>query len=91
MSLLSNKLSKDVKNDEGYKPEIQYLIIYKDTQLQQIVDKTIIYADTDGDGKISYDEFCAVSSYTFLCIFFYYFALFFSIHLTLYIYFSFIY
>jgi len=32
----------------------------KDTQLQQIVDKTIIYADIDGDGKISYDEFCAV-------------------------------
>merc|ERR1712136_599678 len=32
----------------------------KDTQLQQIVDKTIIYADKDGDGKISYDEFCAL-------------------------------
>merc|ERR1712066_304301 len=32
----------------------------KDTQLQQIVDKTIIYADIDGDGKISYDEFCAL-------------------------------
>ena len=29
----------------------------KDTQLQQIVDKTIIYADRDGDGKISFDEF----------------------------------
>ena len=24
----------------------------KDTQLQQIVDKTIVYADKDGDGKI---------------------------------------
>ncbi|XP_078492228.1 calcineurin subunit B type 1 [Ciona intestinalis] len=34
----------------------------KDTQLQQIVDKTIIYADKDGDGKISYDEFAAVVS-----------------------------
>ena len=33
----------------------------KDTQLQQIVDKTIIHADTDGDGKISFEEFCAVS------------------------------
>jgi serine/threonine-protein phosphatase 2B regulatory subunit len=32
----------------------------KDTQLQQIVDKTIINADTDGDGKISYEEFCSV-------------------------------
>lgn len=32
----------------------------KDAQLQQIVDKTIINADTDGDGKISFDEFCAV-------------------------------
>jgi serine/threonine-protein phosphatase 2B regulatory subunit len=27
----------------------------KDTQLQQIVDKTIINADKDGDGKISYE------------------------------------
>merc|ERR1719437_12621 len=32
----------------------------KETQLQQIVDKTIIYADQDGDGKISYEEFCAL-------------------------------
>ncbi|PAA78085.1 hypothetical protein BOX15_Mlig003320g1 [Macrostomum lignano] len=30
----------------------------KDTQLQQIVDKTIIFADKDGDGRISYEEFC---------------------------------
>ena len=29
----------------------------KDAQLQQIVDKTILFADTDGDGKISFDEF----------------------------------
>ena len=33
----------------------------KDGQLQQIVDKTVIYSDKDGDGRISYDEFCAVS------------------------------
>ena len=32
----------------------------KDTQLQQIVDKTIIYADKDGDGKVSFDEFVSV-------------------------------
>ena len=32
----------------------------KDTQLQQIVDKTIIYADKDGDGRVSFEEFCAV-------------------------------
>lgn len=32
----------------------------KDTQLQQIVDKSIIYADKDGDGKVSFEEFCAV-------------------------------
>lgn len=32
----------------------------KDVQLQQIVDKTIVVADLDGDGKISYEEFCAV-------------------------------
>ena len=35
----------------------------KDAQLQQIVDKTIIFADVDGDGKISFDEFCGVSDY----------------------------
>ena len=28
-----------------------------DMQLQQIVDKTIIYLDKDADGKISFDEF----------------------------------
>lgn len=33
----------------------------KDTQLQQIVDKTICFADKDEDGKISFDEFCTVS------------------------------
>uniref|UniRef100_A0A673L5T6 Protein phosphatase 3, regulatory subunit B, alpha a n=1 Tax=Sinocyclocheilus rhinocerous TaxID=307959 RepID=A0A673L5T6_9TELE len=32
----------------------------KDTQLQQIVDKTIVNADKDGDGRISFEEFCAV-------------------------------
>lgn len=32
----------------------------KDTQLQQIVDKTILYADKDGDGRVSFSEFCAV-------------------------------
>uniref|UniRef100_A0A1I8IND7 Calcineurin subunit B type 1 n=1 Tax=Macrostomum lignano TaxID=282301 RepID=A0A1I8IND7_9PLAT len=34
----------------------------KDEQLQQIVDKTIIFADKDGDGKISYEEFCDMVS-----------------------------
>ena len=38
----------------------------KDTQLQQIVDKTIVFADKDEDGKISFEEFCSVS---FLFIF----------------------
>lgn len=33
----------------------------KDTQLQQIVDKTILFHDKDGDGKISFKEFCDVS------------------------------
>lgn len=40
----------------------------RDTQLQQIVDKTIIHADTDGDGKISFEEFCDVSKY--VCVIF---------------------
>lgn len=33
----------------------------KDTQLQQIVDKTILFADKDEDGRISFEEFCSVS------------------------------
>lgn len=32
----------------------------KPTQLQQIVDKTIRDADMDGDGRLSFEEFCAV-------------------------------
>lgn len=32
----------------------------KDTQLQQIVDKTILFADKDEDSKISFEEFCSV-------------------------------
>ncbi len=33
-----------------------------DTQLQQIVDKTILEADKDKDGKISFEEFVQVYS-----------------------------
>jgi serine/threonine-protein phosphatase 2B regulatory subunit len=32
----------------------------KDPQLQQIVDKTIMEADKDGDGKVSFEEFCVM-------------------------------
>ncbi|XP_012878729.1 PREDICTED: calcineurin subunit B type 2 [Dipodomys ordii] len=32
----------------------------KDWQLQQLVDKTIIVLDKDGDGRISFEEFCNV-------------------------------
>ncbi|KAL2263021.1 hypothetical protein VTK26DRAFT_8613 [Humicola hyalothermophila] len=32
----------------------------KDQQLQQIVDKTIMEADLDQDGKISFEEFCTM-------------------------------
>lgn len=39
----------------------------KDNQLQQIVDKTILFHDKDGDGKISFDEFCDVA-FSFLYI-----------------------
>ncbi|CAI2353782.1 unnamed protein product [Caenorhabditis sp. 36 PRJEB53466] len=36
----------------------------KDSQLQQIVDKTILFHDKDGDGKISFQEFCDVVEHT---------------------------
>jgi Ca2+-binding EF-hand superfamily protein len=35
----------------------------KDDQLQQLVDRTIIRADIDYDGKISFPEFCKVKFY----------------------------
>lgn len=38
----------------------------KDTQLQQIVDKTILFADRDEDGKINFEEFCSVSKYVYI-------------------------
>ena len=36
----------------------------KEQQLQQIVDKTIMEADQDGDGKIDFDEFKAMVANT---------------------------
>ncbi|KAL2268560.1 hypothetical protein VTJ83DRAFT_3406 [Remersonia thermophila] len=36
----------------------------KDQQLQQIVDKTIMEADLDGDGKISFEEFATMVANT---------------------------
>ncbi|KAM6940415.1 calcineurin subunit B type 1b [Xenentodon cancila] len=39
----------------------------KDAQLQQIVDKTIIKADKDGDGRISFEEFCLVRIPSSVC------------------------
>ena len=41
----------------------------KDAQLQQIVDKTIMEADKDGDGKLSFEEFSAMVSNTVSCDF----------------------
>lgn len=36
----------------------------QDQQLQQIVDKTIMEADQDGDGKLSFEEFAQTVSNT---------------------------
>lgn len=47
----------------------------KDTQLQQIVDKTILFADKDEDGRISFEEFCSVSNICFYLFFLIYYIL----------------
>jgi serine/threonine-protein phosphatase 2B regulatory subunit len=36
----------------------------QDTQLQEIVDKTIMEADKDGDGKLSFEEFTTMVANT---------------------------
>ena len=38
--------------------------LIQDQQLQQIVDKTIMEADKDGDGKLSFEEFTTMVSNT---------------------------
>lgn len=46
--------------------------LVQDGQLQQIVDKTIMEADKDGDGKLSFEEFASMVANTvslFLCIY----------------------
>uniref|UniRef100_A0A3Q2PIB0 Calcineurin subunit B type 1-like n=1 Tax=Fundulus heteroclitus TaxID=8078 RepID=A0A3Q2PIB0_FUNHE len=37
----------------------------QDAELQQVVDKTILRADRDGDGRVSFQEFCTVSRQRF--------------------------
>lgn len=61
----------DIDND-GYISNGELFTVLKmmvgnnlsDVQLQQIVDKTILEADEDGDGKISLQEFSKVLSHT---------------------------
>ena len=56
-------------NGDGYISNGELFMVLKmmvgnnlnDVQLQQLVDRTIIKADTDFDGKISFEEFCTVS------------------------------
>ena len=59
----------DIEND-GYISNGELFKVLKmmvgnnmtDVQLQQLVDRTIIRADEDFDGKISYEEFCKMIS-----------------------------
>lgn len=55
--------------------------LFQDQQLQQIVDKTIMEADQDGDGKLSFDEFAQTVANTVCLILFSF--LFFSLQLAL--------
>ncbi|KAH8254545.1 hypothetical protein KR032_010775, partial [Drosophila birchii] len=52
-----------ISNGELFQASVLKMMVgnnLKETQLQQIVDKTIGFADKDEDGKISFDEFCSV-------------------------------
>jgi serine/threonine-protein phosphatase 2B regulatory subunit len=43
---------------------LEFSYLPQDQQLQQIVDKTIMEADQDGDGKLSFEEFALMVSNT---------------------------
>ena len=61
-------------NQDGYISNGELFTVLKmmvgnnlnDVQLQQLVDRTIIKADEDFDGKISFEEFCKVG-YLLIC------------------------
>ncbi|XP_005605726.1 calcineurin subunit B type 2 [Equus asinus] len=57
-------MDKDGYISNGELFQVLKLMVGDDTltdwELQEVVDKTIICLDTDGDGKISYEEFSAV-------------------------------
>jgi serine/threonine-protein phosphatase 2B regulatory subunit len=56
----------DILDKDGYITNAELFRVLKmmvgnnlsDKQLQQVVDKTIIYSDKDGDQRISFKEFC---------------------------------
>ena len=61
-----NILNKEFVDKDGYITNAELFQVLKmmvgnnllDEQLQQVVDKTILYSDKDGDQRISFKEFC---------------------------------
>ena len=55
-------LSLKVKHDESLVEVLKMMVgsNLTETQLQQIVDKTILQLDKDQDGMINYQEFCDI-------------------------------
>lgn len=53
-----------VRTCHPFRKRLLSLAFLQDSQLQQIVDKTIMEADMDGDGKLSFEEFTAVVAKT---------------------------
>jgi len=69
--VLKMMVGNNLKVNSVLYPHTCLLILWQDQQLQQIVDKTIMEADQDGDGKLSFEEFSqtVVNTVRFLYIF----------------------
>jgi len=57
-----------ISNSDAYRVLQMLVPGVSDVQLQRLVDRAILEADDDHDGKLSFDEFAQVCRCFFLCL-----------------------